>query len=69
MVQSHIKHTAHLINLWDILAVFLSELNLCCRQFVCKFVCHAVGVCPAWSQNQLSGLWGCTQLTVDFGQW
>lgn len=58
MAQSHIKHTTHLINLQDILAVFLDELNLCCRQFVCKFVCHAVAMCPAWTHHQLWGLRG-----------
>lgn len=71
MAQSHIKHTAHLINLRDILCFFffLGELNLCCRQFVCKFVSHAVTVSLPGAITNCGVCGGCTQLTVDLGQW
>lgn len=55
MAQSHIKHTAHLINLRDILVIFLGALNLCCRQFVCRICkpcCGSVPCLEPW------GLWG-----------
>lgn len=60
MAQRHIKHTAHLINLQDIVGVFLGELYLCCRQFLSK-------ICKPYCGTSCGGCGGSLLWTLGNG--